>query len=191
ARIARRLVDLSSNSIGMMGTVFPSDHPTLAGQPFTLQEYYASCHWNGSMTLLFLPISRHSQNILRSSNRTASISVSSESPAARSARVSLIGTVTVFDQVKSVPDVAHLQQCYLDKHPDAKWWLPDDDEAAHISYWAMFHPHTVYFVGGFGDKHYIGFIPLNLYQSATPDVYQAATPERGVAGRILIEQSIY
>lgn len=27
---------------------------------------------------------------------------------------------------------------------------------------------TIYFVGGFGDRHYIGYIPLDTYQKAVP-----------------------
>jgi len=62
-----------------------------------------------------------------------------------------------------------IKACYLAQHPDARWWLPGDDDAAHLAYWARFDPHSVYFVGGFGDEHYIGYIPLATYQSAEPD----------------------
>ncbi|KAJ8696364.1 hypothetical protein PTI98_006241 [Pleurotus ostreatus] len=132
AAIARRLVDNSTNSIGVMATVFPPDHSSSPAQPFAMQEYYASCHTNGSLTLLFLPISRHSQNILHSNHHAASLSVSSALPAARSPRVSLIGNVTVYANTTVVPDRNAIQSCYLARHPDARWWLPDDDDAAHI-----------------------------------------------------------
>ncbi|KAF8639524.1 hypothetical protein AX17_001429 [Amanita inopinata Kibby_2008] len=188
AAIARRLVDHSANSVGTMGTVFPSDHPTLPDQPFTLQEYYASCHRNGSLTLLFLPISRQSQNILHSPNHAASLSIMSEIPAAKNARVSLMGNVTIFKDTVDIPDLPSIRRCYLEKHPDAKWWLPDDDRAAHKSYWARFDPQTIYFVGGFGDEHYIGFIPLHLYQEAAFGNERVSSPEVGIAGRILVEQ---
>ncbi|KAF4598236.1 hypothetical protein EYR38_006632 [Pleurotus pulmonarius] len=182
--IARRLVDNSTSSIGVMATVFPLDHSSSPGaslmmdswkelwnslwsaQPFAMQEYYASCHTNGSLTLLFLPISRHSQNILHSNHHAASLSVSSALPAARSPRVSLIGNVTVYTNTTLVPNRNAIQSCYLARHPDARWWLPEDDDAAHIAYWARFDPESVYFVGGFGDKHFIGYIPLEIYQGA-------------------------
>ncbi|KAF8894069.1 pyridoxamine 5'-phosphate oxidase-domain-containing protein [Infundibulicybe gibba] len=165
AIIARRLVDLSDNAIGTMATVFPPDDRRLPSQPFSLQEYYASCYQNGSLTLLFLPISRHSQNILHSNSHSASISISSDIPAASRARVSLIGNVTIFKE-SVAPNVADIRRCYLKKHPDASRWLPDDEHAPHIAYWARFDPHTIYFVGGFGDEHYIGYIPLSTYQLA-------------------------
>ena len=91
-----------------------------------------SCHSNGSLTLLFLPISRHSKNILHASSHSASISVTSAIPAASRPRVSLLGNITVFTDIHNVPDREAIQGCYLEKHRDAKWWLPDDEGAAHI-----------------------------------------------------------
>ncbi|KAF8070654.1 pyridoxamine 5'-phosphate oxidase-domain-containing protein [Lyophyllum atratum] len=167
AIIARRLVDYSKNSIGTMATIYPPYDSRLPDHPFSLQEYYASCHTNGSLALLFLPISRHGQNIIAAPDHSASISVTSEVPAARSARVSLMGNVTIFKDANTTPDLESLRLCYLEKHPDARRWLPDDDDGAHISYWARFDPHSIYFVGGFGGRHYIGYIPLSLYQAAS------------------------
>ncbi|KAF9469891.1 pyridoxamine 5'-phosphate oxidase-domain-containing protein [Collybia nuda] len=149
-----------------MATVFPSDDPKFAGQPFSLQEYYASCYKNGSLTLLFLPISRQNQNILHSPTHAASISITADVPSANRPRVSLLGSVTVFNDGYSIPNVDFIRRCYVAKHPDAEWWLPDDEGSAHIAYWARFDPHSVYFVGGFGGIHYIGDIPLPMYREA-------------------------
>lgn len=168
ARIARSLVDVSPLSVGTMATVFPPDDPLLPGYPFSLQEYYASCLSNGSLTLLFLPISRHSRNILASPSHLVSISITSELPAAHKPRMSLLGNVTIFTDIEGVDNLTEIKKCYLEKHPDAKRWLPGDDEGAHLSYWARFDPESVYFVGGFGGRHYIGFIPMELYQNAIP-----------------------
>jgi len=180
AIISRHMVQRSPNSIGTMATVYPPDHPTMAGQPFGLQEYYASCFSNGSLTLLVLPISRHTQNILHSPMHSASITISSQHPAASHARVSLLGIVTVHQDWNNVPEEEAIKACYLGRHPDASRWLPNDEDAAHIAYWARFDPHSIYFVGGFGDEHYIGYIPLEIYQNASAAM--------GVAGRVLIEQ---
>jgi len=167
AVLARALVDLSPSSIGSMATVFPDDHATLAGQPFSLQEYYASCHVNGSLTLLLMPISRSSQNILHSDTRSVSISVADAQPDASRPRVSLIGNVTVFTDVDAIPDEEEMKTCYVSKHPDARRWIPGPGEP-HVAYWARFDPETIYYVGGFGGLHYIGYIPLEMYQGADP-----------------------
>jgi hypothetical protein len=128
------------------------------GEPFSLQQYYAryenrrhsklhpsivrltvitictpnSCHTNGSLALLFLPISRHSKNILRSANHSASLSVASPHPAAWKPRVSLIGSVTVFRDVANTPDEDETASCYLKRHPDAVHWLPKDKHQPHV-----------------------------------------------------------
>ncbi|KAI1794146.1 pyridoxamine 5'-phosphate oxidase-domain-containing protein [Ganoderma leucocontextum] len=168
-----------------MATTYPAGHATLAGEPFSLQEYYASCHANGSLTLLFLPISRHSQNILLSPTHAASISIWSDPPAANRKRVSLIGTVTLFPVLEETPELAAIQACYVAQHPDARWWLPGPREP-HIAYWTRFDPHSVYYVGGFGSEHFIGYIPLDMYQTANSTAETAA--EFGVAGRVLVTQ---
>ncbi|KAJ7594013.1 pyridoxamine 5'-phosphate oxidase-domain-containing protein [Mycena floridula] len=189
AVIARSLID-SPPSIGVMATVFPSDHPTLADQPFSLQEYYASCMNNGSLTLVFLPISRHSRNIRASPGNQASISISSKIPDANQPRVALMGAVSVLADTESVPD--SIKACYLARHPDAKQWLPGDPHGAHLSYWTRFDPQaskSIYFVGGFGDEHYIGDIPLALYQnsmSQTDLKAQRIMLDQGIAGRVLL-----
>lgn len=89
-----------------------------------------SCHSNGSLTLILMPISRHSQNILRSPSHAASLTVWSTPPAASKARVSLVGNVTVLEASSVVADPG-IKDCYLKRHPDAKWWLPEDPDAPH------------------------------------------------------------
>ncbi|THH07503.1 hypothetical protein EW145_g3341 [Phellinidium pouzarii] len=142
------------------------------GEPFALQEYYASCYANGSLSLITMPISRHTQNILHSPTHSASMTVWSSPPAASRARVALMGNVTFLTSQFAID--SGIRDCYLEHHPDAKWWLPDDPDAPHLAYWARFDPFGVYFVGGFGDKHYIGDIPLNLYQGARPSIVTTA-----------------
>lgn len=120
----------------------------------------SSCYKNGSLTLLFLPISRQSQNILLSPTHAASISVTADIPSARRPRVSLIGNVTIFKDGHNIPNVDFIRRCYVEKHPDAEWWLPDDKNGAHVvsipsylltiyrlmvfvkAYWARFDPHV-------------------------------------------------
>ncbi|THH31803.1 hypothetical protein EUX98_g2394 [Antrodiella citrinella] len=170
-------VERCPSSVGTMATVYSPSHPTLANQPFALQEYYSSCHENGSLTLLFMPIARHSKNILASEGRVASITVAHEHPTASRARVSLMGNVTVFYNVDETPEKDMLKSCYLQNHPDARHWLPNGD--AHAAYWARFDPHSVYYVGGFGGIHYIGDIPL--------DLYQASAPAKRIPGRLAVQ----
>ncbi|CCM01477.1 uncharacterized protein FIBRA_03531 [Fibroporia radiculosa] len=124
-----------------------------------------------------MPISRHNQNILASPGHSASISVTSEHPDASRARVALLGNVTIFENLETVPDVDVMRSCYVAKHPDARRWVPGPREP-HVAYWARFDPHTVYYVGGFGSEHFIGYIPLNIYQkSGFSDAASAGTKQ--------------
>lgn len=166
ASLARMLVH-SEEAVGTMATLYPAEHPLLAGTPFSLQEYFSDCFRNGSLTLLLMPISRHGQNILGSDTHEASISVTTPRPTASRPRVSLMGNVRVFKDIGDVPDLGSIQRCYVSKHPDARHWLPGPREP-HIAYWATFNPHTIYYVGGFGSEHFIGYVPLELYQAAVP-----------------------
>ena len=43
---------------------------------------------------------------------------------------------------------------------------------------------SVYYVGGFGSSHYIGYIPLDMYQTA------GTSEEQSVAGRIRVDQAV-
>jgi len=162
ARIARGLIQ--SSSVATLSSTYPSQHP-LEGQPFGLMEYYAPCYSNGSLAILFFGISQNGRNILQSTNHSATMSI--QSPPSRSLatkpRVALIGTVTVFPHDYEGGEA--LRACYVKSHPDA-WWVPGNKAGVHDAVWSRFDPQTIYFVGGFGGIHYIGYIPLEVYQKA-------------------------
>lgn len=115
-----------------------------------------SCHLNGSLTLLFLPISRHSRNILGSANHSASLSVASPHPAAWKPRVSLVGSVTIFRDVATTPDEDEIASCYLKRHPDAVHWLPKDKRQPHIV--SLASQQLFFAVINTADHHTIGIL---------------------------------
>ncbi|RYZ33171.1 MAG: hypothetical protein EOP49_36315, partial [Sphingobacteriales bacterium] len=57
--------------------------------------------------------------------------------------------------------------CYIGYHKDAAWWLPGN--RIHESKWVRLVVEEVYWIGGFGDRAYIGWIPLEEWQSVTPE----------------------
>ncbi|CEL54121.1 hypothetical protein RSOLAG1IB_06832 [Rhizoctonia solani AG-1 IB] len=246
ARLSRELV--KRKSIATLATVYPPDYHIdgLAGHPFALMEYYASCHKSGSLSYLFFPISQNARNIASTPGKTASFTIRVgespngfepdvggfdtgvdqvlmggwENPTPRSgtehqvppsgsknpvmtgwrgwgksmfagwqakaaergpaatARVALMGNVTVFYGVTGEGDTEadvearQMSECFLAKHPDAKWWVPGRPGAPHVAWWARFDPQAVFYVGGFGNEHYIGWIPVELYRnSSTANAY--------------------
>lgn len=147
--------------------------------PVSFMEYYADCDSDGTLTLLALNIGTSYRNIANGSPASLSIRVGDHaindnvnphypggivnSPAG-SPRISLQGT---FTEVENTPEnLARLTKCFIQRHPDAKWWLPGNP--VHTSHWTQFKVSEVYFLGGFGDRAYIGNIPLELYKAAQP-----------------------
>ena len=81
--------------------------------------------------------------------------------------------MTLFGHVEDLKERADeesssdaLGKCFLFYHPDSKHWAPGAEDSPHQSSWVRFVVDKLYHVGGFGDEHAIGFIPLDKYASA-------------------------
>ncbi|WVQ84374.1 hypothetical protein IAT38_006526 [Cryptococcus sp. DSM 104549] len=155
-------------STGTMASVFPegTDH---AGRPFALMEYHAPCHPSPSLTFLLLPVSLSTRNILNTPSHRATYTVQTPTQGVKSpmskGRVAFIGNVTTLPDI-SGDEQKELEKCYLKYHPDAKYWVPGAPDTPHFAVWARFDIDDIYYVGGFGDTHYIGHIPLSIYTKA-------------------------
>lgn len=83
--------------------------------------------------------------------------------AANLPRFSLVGYLESID-----PDpvaALKLATCFTSKHHDAKYWLPGN--AIHEAEWARLIVTHVYWIGGFGDRAYIGWIPIEEWRNVT------------------------
>ncbi|KAF5119357.1 hypothetical protein DV495_004786 [Geotrichum candidum] len=145
--------------------------------PVSFMEYYADCDNDGSLTLLSLNIGSSFRNIAKGSPATLSVRVGDhavndevdihypggivDSPAG-SPRISLRGKFVEPD----ASEHKRLAECFISRHPDAKWWLPGN--AIHSSKWTKFEVEGAYFLGGFGDRAFIGEIPHDVYSAAQP-----------------------
>jgi len=89
--------------------------------------------------------------------------------AANLPRFSLVGYLEPIkpDPIKSVS----LAACFTSKHRDAKWWLPGN--MIHESEWARLVVTGVYWIGGFGDRAYIGWIPIEEWRNVTKQEWQS------------------
>lgn len=70
---------------------------------------------------------------------------------------------------QDAPD-SDLATCFLAAHPDAKYWLPGS--RVHQSEWLRLVVTQVYWVGGFGDRAYIGWIPVEEWRNVTRAEYE-------------------
>ncbi len=60
----------------------------------------------------------------------------------------------------------HVASCYVKSHPDAKYWLPGN--RIHQAHFVRLVVEQVYWVGGFGDRAFIGWIPLEEWYVLPP-----------------------
>lgn len=179
---ARRILRLED--IGTLSTVFPSgsssnllgdgatlleNRPTgLGGSPIGLMDYYADCEPDtGNPTILAISIATSFKNVAAGSNITLSVRYHPQDgkwhSAASLPRYSLIGHLEDIDD--SAVQKASLAACFVKTHPDAAAWLPGN--RIHASNWVRLVVDEIYWIGGFGDRAYIGWIPVDEWKSVT------------------------
>ncbi|KAI3327207.1 pyridoxamine 5'-phosphate oxidase-domain-containing protein [Xylariaceae sp. AK1471] len=88
--------------------------------------------------------------------------------AANLPRFSLLGYVEKIDE--NDVSTAALSDCFVKKHPDAKYWLPGN--RIHVSEFVRLVVQQVYWVGGFGDRAYIGWIPVDEWKNVTREEWE-------------------
>ncbi|KLJ06457.1 hypothetical protein EMPG_10133 [Blastomyces silverae] len=83
-------------------------------------------------------------------------------------RLSLLGSLV---PLENLPDTTRIaaEKCFLAAHPDAEWWLPGHDDAAHRGYWAKLVVEEAFWVGGFGDRARIGWLVPETWKSVRRD----------------------
>ncbi|KAG5664564.1 hypothetical protein KAF25_008298 [Fusarium avenaceum] len=89
--------------------------------------------------------------------------------AANQPRFALFGYL---EPIETTPVSAlKLAACFTRKHQDAKYWLPGN--MIHESSWSRLVVTKVYWVGGFGDRARIGWLPVDEWKSVTRDEWES------------------
>ncbi|KAH8161029.1 hypothetical protein CIB48_g7214 [Xylaria polymorpha] len=89
--------------------------------------------------------------------------------AANLPRFSLLGYTEKIDDAST----AALSECFVKTHPDAKYWLPGS--RVHKSEFVRLVVQQIYWVGGFGDRAYIGWIPVDEWKSVTREEWEGVS----------------
>lgn len=79
--------------------------------------------------------------------------------AANLPRFSLIG------YLEKLPTTASLASCFVKAHPDAKYWLPGN--RIHEAEFVRLVVEQIYWIGGFGDRAYIGWLNPEDWKNIT------------------------
>ncbi|WFD19645.1 hypothetical protein MCAP1_001881 [Malassezia caprae] len=186
------LVDEQTHYISSVATV-DEDHKAVLAY-----EYYAPCFEDShaaDLLYLVLPVSQLWHRVLAASPMTATVAVAS-SPSVddvdlRHANVSRSGRIqwdpmrpmwrrgmasksrltmsgTMHRLAMEPAEMEKLSECFVAHHPDARMWLPGSKQSPHTAFWLRFSPSSVYYVGGFGDEHFIGNLDMDAFRAAVP-----------------------
>ena len=185
---ARRILNLSA--IATISTVFPSLPSTLEQRPddlggasIGLMDYYAPCAPRSyDPIILAISIATSFKNARAGSNVTLSLryhpptkdypptdDLYTYSPA-NLPRYSLIGHIEALPPTEV--ESHQVESCFLELHPDARAWTPGNP--IHESWWARLVVEEIYWIGGFGDRAYIGWIPASEWRSVTDEEVREA-----------------
>ncbi|KAI1098627.1 pyridoxamine 5'-phosphate oxidase-domain-containing protein [Jackrogersella minutella] len=191
AVLGRRILSLTP--LGTLATVFPdgsrSRQPDgLGGMPLGLMEYVADCEEDGNPTFLAINIGTTFRNVQGGSNISLAQQWTPPYPpdkrikssffdwlfgrdddskdrvpysAVNLPRYSLLGYIEKIDPASTKA----LSSCYVDTHPDSKYWLPGNK--IHESEFVRLVVTQIYWIGGFGDRAYIGWIPVDEWKNVT------------------------
>lgn len=191
---ARRILALTP--LGTLSTAFPQkskdvsseeSRPDVGGMPFGLMDYVADCEDSGNPTLLAIKIATSFKNVRDGSNISLAMQWTPPYPpekrikstfwyrlfgreekkepvpysAANLPRFSLLGYLEKIDSAST----AAMSSCYVEAHPDAKYWLPGN--RIHESEFMRLVVQQVYWIGGFGDRAYIGWLDVVDWKNVT------------------------
>lgn len=78
-------------------------------------------------------------------------------------RFSLVGYIEPVPEEEV--EVQGVEECFLGMHPDAEAWLPGNE--IHESWWGRLVVEEIYWIGGFGDRAFIGWIPRKEWEGIT------------------------
>ncbi|KAK7946683.1 uncharacterized protein PG986_011004 [Apiospora aurea] len=171
------------------------NRPTgMGGMPHGLMEYVADCEDEGNPTMLAINVETSFKNARAGSNISLAMQWAPPYPpnkriksyypsfldyflggseeagnskekvpysAANLPRFSVLGYIENVEPEKT----ADMAACFVKAHPDAKYWLPGN--RIHESEFVRLVVQQVYWIGGFGDRAYIGWLPVNDWKNIT------------------------
>lgn len=151
-------------------------------------DYFADCESSGDPTILAVNIATSFKNVAAGSNISLSVQWTPPYPSkgwigsfgskkalpyssANLPRFALLGYLEKIEDEEV--QAKGLQKCFTKVHPDSKWWQPGNP--IHESGWVRLVVQNVYWIGGFGDRAYIGWIPIDEWRNVTRKEWQDIT----------------
>jgi hypothetical protein len=137
-------------------------------------DYFGDCEpATGNPTILAISIATSFKNVAAGSNITLSMRwhppTQKHYSAAAIPRFSLVGHLEELSAKDIISN--NVPACFVAYHPDSAAWLPGN--RIHESKFVRLIVEDVYWIGGFGDRAYIGWIPKEEWQSVTKEEIEA------------------
>lgn len=80
-------------------------------------------------------------------------------------RMSLLGVMEEMSE-REVRE-GRVVECFEGRHGDARLWRPGRKGAAHSGRWMRLRVAEVYWIGGFGDRNWIGWFDVQEWRNVT------------------------
>ena len=159
-------------SVATTGASLSAANSAVEGAPLGLMDYYADCEGDtGNPTVLTVSMGTTFRNVAAGSNISLSTRWHPHYPddrpyysAASLPRFSLIGYLE--DMSPADVERYDIKACFARRHPDARLWYPGNF-INHPSRWTRLVVTNVFWLGGFGDVAYLGWIPLDEWRNVT------------------------
>jgi len=204
ARRMLRLESLCTLSTTFPNTTDPQARPAdVAGLPFGLPEYFGDCEpATGNPTILAITIASTFKNVAAGSNVSLSLRwhpPTNKYPWPHTPVALPRFALTGYLEALSREEIRRggfggegVARCFARYHPDSVIWMPGN--RIHESHWVRFVVREVFWVGGFGNRAYIGWIPLDMWQGVTEEEIQSArlpgeVGKKSLWGKIWLEWS--
>ncbi|KAK9774614.1 putative Pyridoxamine 5'-phosphate oxidase-domain-containing protein [Seiridium cardinale] len=175
----------------------------LGGLPIGLMDYIADCEEDGNPTILAIGIATSFKNVAAGSNISLAIQWTPPYPPAKRIRSADCGIVdrflnkcqpdnddddseskepvpysaanlprfSIIGYLENLPVTASLSSCFVKAHPDAKYWLPGN--SIHEAEFVRLVVQQIYWIGGFGDRAYIGWLNPEDWKNITREEYES------------------
>ncbi|KAF9579758.1 hypothetical protein BGW38_003858 [Lunasporangiospora selenospora] len=169
AGLARDLI--KNTGVGTLMSIMNAEQHggVVEGYPFGSMDYYVDdCDDSGTPLMLLSHLQINVQNA-RTRN-AVSLAVRKLPAPGERGNPMVDPRVTLMGRLVDVPadKQAKAEACFVAKHPEAKWWLPG--AGFHDFKWYTLDIQEMYYIGGFGGIHYIGWIDVDAYYQSRPRI---------------------
>lgn len=164
-REARQFV--YDNSFANMNTI--NQQGQFLGFATSQIEYYIdSADDDASLLLIRVDMSTAFRNVDKGSPASLTIRTGDSPNAETPVELASQKRIVLYGEFEATEPPQDEIDRFLAVHPDAAEWQPGKS-GFHKTEWVRFVISGIYYIGGFGDKHYIGQIPVDMYREEKPD----------------------